>query len=43
MKNEILEKVWKNRDDIAKRHNYNLDAMVYELKQMERNPLSNEH
>ena len=34
--NEILREVWRNRDAFAKRHHYNLDAMVEELRQMER-------
>jgi len=36
MENEILREVWRNRDAFAKRHRYNLDAMVEELRQMER-------
>ena len=40
MKNELLEEVWRNRDEFAKRHNYNIDAMVAALKKMERHPLS---
>jgi len=34
--NEILREVWRNRDAFAKRHGYDLDAMVEELRQMER-------
>ena len=34
--NEILEEVWRNRDAFAERHHYDLDAMVEELRQMER-------
>jgi len=40
MKNELLEEVWRNRDEFAKRHNYSIDAMVAALKKMERHPLS---
>jgi len=40
MKNDILEEVWRNRDQFAKRHNYDLDAMVVELREMERHPWS---
>jgi hypothetical protein len=40
MKNEILDEVWRIRDDFARRHNYNLEAMVAELRKMERNPLN---
>ncbi|MCX5645343.1 MAG: hypothetical protein NTZ17_11805 [Phycisphaerae bacterium] len=35
IENEILREVWRNRDAFAKRHRYNLDAMVEELRQME--------
>jgi hypothetical protein len=34
--NEILSEVWRARDAFAKRHRYNLDAMVEELRQLER-------
>lgn len=40
MKNEILSEVWRNRDEFAKRHNYDLTAMVAALQEMERHPLS---
>lgn len=40
MKNEILLEVWQNRDEFARRHHYNLDAMVAELQEMERHPWS---
>ncbi|MCU0913323.1 MAG: hypothetical protein MUC88_02025 [Planctomycetes bacterium] len=33
---EILKEVWRNRDAFAKRHGYDLDAMVEELRRMER-------
>ncbi len=36
VENEILREVWRNRDAFAKRHRYDLDAMVEELRQMER-------
>jgi len=36
VENEILREVWRNRAAFAKRHRYNLDAMVEELRQMER-------
>ena len=39
-KNEILEEVWRNRDEFAKEHNYDLDAMVAALQKMEKHPLS---
>ncbi len=39
-KNEILEEVWRNRDDFAIEHNYDLDAMVAALQKMEKHPLT---
>jgi len=36
MKNEILEEVWRNRDAFARKHNYDLDAMVSALQETER-------
>lgn len=36
VEDEILREVWRNRDAFAKRHHYNLDSMVEELRQMER-------
>ena len=40
MKNEILQEVWRNRDEFAKEHNYDLDAMVAALQEMEKHPLT---
>ena len=40
MRNDILAEVWRNRDEFAKRHNYDLDAMVKALQEMERHPLN---
>ena len=40
MKNEILEGVWRNRDEFARDHNYDIDAMVETLQEMEKQPLS---
>jgi hypothetical protein len=40
-KNEILSEVWRNRDEFAKRHNYDLTKMVATLQEMEEHhPLS---
>lgn len=36
MKNEILEELWRSRDAFAQRHNYDLDAMVAALQEVER-------
>jgi len=38
MKNELLEEVWRNRDEFAKKWNYDIDAMVAALQAMERHP-----
>ncbi len=39
-KNKILLEVWRNRDEFAKRHNYDLNEMVATLQEMERHPWS---
>jgi len=39
-KNEIMEEVWRNRDEFAREHHYNLDEMVAALQEMEKHPLS---
>jgi len=39
MRNEILEEVWRNRDEFARRHNYDIDAMFATLQEMEKHPL----
>jgi hypothetical protein len=36
MKNELLEEVWRARDEFARKCNYDLDAMVAALQEMER-------
>ncbi len=38
MKNEILSEVWHNRDEFAKRHNYDINTMVATLQKMEQHP-----
>jgi len=40
MKNDIIEEVWRNRDEFAKQHNYNIDDMVAELQKSEQNSSS---
>jgi hypothetical protein len=35
-KNEILEEVWRNRDEFAREYNNDLDAMVATLQEMEK-------
>ena len=40
MKNEILEEVWKARDEFAKKHDYDLNAMVVSLQEAEKQPWS---
>ena len=36
MRNEILEEVWKIKNEMAKKHNFNIDMMVKELKRAEK-------
>lgn len=40
MKNEILQEVWRHRDDFAREHDYDIAAMVATLQAMERKPLT---
>jgi hypothetical protein len=40
MKNEILQEVWRNRDEFAREHNYDIDAMVATLQEMEKKSLA---
>lgn len=40
MKNEILQELWRHRDAFAKEHNYDLNAMVAALQEMEKHPLT---
>jgi hypothetical protein len=40
MKNEILEEVWRKRDEFASQHGYDIDAMVVALQEMEQHPLT---
>ena len=40
MKNDIIEEVWRNRDEFARQLNYNIDDMVAELQKSEQNPFS---
>jgi hypothetical protein len=35
MENEILEEVWKIKDEIAKKYDFNIDKMVKDLKKAE--------
>jgi hypothetical protein len=35
MENEILEEVWKIKDEISKRYDFNIDKMVKDLKKAE--------
>ena len=36
MKNEILQEVWRNRDEFAREHDYNIDAIIAALQKMEK-------
>ena len=40
MTNEILQEVWRNRDEFAREHNHDLNAMVAALQEMEKHPLT---
>lgn len=40
MKNEILEEVWHNRDEFARKYSYDIDVMVVALQEMEHHPLT---
>ncbi len=36
MKDEILEELWKSKDEIAEEHGYNMDKLVNTLREMEK-------
>jgi hypothetical protein len=36
MKNEILEEIWKIKDEIAGEHKFNIDSIAKNLKKMEK-------
>ncbi|MEW5768069.1 MAG: hypothetical protein AB1797_10695 [bacterium] len=36
MKNEILEELWKSKDEIAQEYRYNIDNLVEELRKKEK-------
>lgn len=38
MPNEILEEAWRVRDEFAKKYNYDMDAMIAALQEMEKRP-----
>lgn len=40
MKNEILQEVWRNRDEFATEHKHDIKAMVAALQEMEKHPLT---
>lgn len=40
MKNDIMQEVWRNRDQMAERYEHNLDAIVAAMQERERNPLT---
>jgi len=40
MKNEILQEVWRNRDEFAREHKHDIKAMVAALQEMEKHPLT---
>ncbi len=36
MKNEILEELWKSKDEVAKEYMYNIDKLVEALRKKEK-------
>ncbi|MBF0275118.1 MAG: hypothetical protein HQK84_07790 [Nitrospinae bacterium] len=36
MKDEIIEELWKVKDEIAKEHNYDIDKLVETLREREK-------
>ncbi|MBI5416658.1 hypothetical protein HZA55_01720 [Candidatus Poribacteria bacterium] len=36
MKNEILEELWKSKDEVAQKYKYNIDKLVEELRKKEK-------
>ncbi|HUU39646.1 MAG TPA: hypothetical protein VMW42_01760 [Desulfatiglandales bacterium] len=36
MKNEILEELWKSKDEIAQKYSYNIDKLVEGLRKKEK-------
>jgi len=36
MENEILEEVWKIKDEISKKYDFNIDKLVKDLKRAEK-------
>ena len=40
MKNEILQEIWRNRDEFAREYNHDLNAMVAALQEMEKHSLT---
>ena len=40
MKDEIIAEVWRNRDALAAKYNYDLDAIVAAIRERERRPLT---
>jgi len=40
MTDEIIAEVWRNRDRLAERYGYDLDAIVAAMRERERGPLN---
>jgi len=40
MKDEIIEEVWRNRDQLSAKYNHDLDAIVAAMQKRQRRPLT---
>jgi hypothetical protein len=40
MKNELLQELWRHRDEFARQYHYDIDEMVIALQQMADQPLT---
>jgi len=40
MKDEIIEEVWRNRDQLSAKYNHDLDSIVAAMQKRQRRPLT---
>ena len=40
MKDEIIEEVWRNKDELAAKYGHNLDALIAAIRRRERHPFT---
>jgi hypothetical protein len=40
MRNEILEEIWRNRDDFAKKYHFDIKAIASAIREMETHPMN---